>query len=72
MLSEDEGKTWNVRRVVEPSDETGKNFDYPSVIQTRDGLIHLTYSYTDATGRCIRHCTMSTEWIEKGNRAAYR
>ena len=64
LLSDDEGKTWNVRRQLAPSDSQGKKFDYPSIIQTRDGLVHLTYSYTTATGRCIRHCVLNTEWIE--------
>lgn len=65
MLSNDEGRTWPTKRQVEPSDQDGMQFDYPSVIQTRDGRIHLTYSYTaKSTGRCIRHCVLNTEWIE--------
>ena len=66
MLSDDEGRTWNVRRQVEPSDPPGMTFAYPSVIQTRDGLIHLTYTYTSTAGRCIRHTVLNTEWIEAG------
>jgi len=64
LLSSDEGKTWSVKRQIEPSEKDGIKFDYPSVIQTRDGLIHLTYSYTAKAGRCIRHCTLNTAWIE--------
>jgi predicted neuraminidase len=64
-LSNDEGITWTTKRQVEPSEEPGQ-FDYPSVIQSRDGLIHLTYSYTVKSGRCIRHCVLNTEWIEAG------
>ncbi len=67
MLSNDEGQTWKTKRTIEPSDQTGKSFGYPSIIQSRDGLIHLTYSYTTAAGRCIRHCVTNTEWI-KGDR----
>ena len=44
MLSDDEGASWKHRRQVEPSEPYGKAFDYPSIIQTRDGLIHLSYS----------------------------
>lgn len=65
MLSDDEGRTWSTKRQVEPSEQPGR-FDYPSVIQSRDGLIHLTYSYTTKPGRCIRHCVLNTEWIEDG------
>lgn len=64
LLSDDEGETWNIKRQIEPSDKGGRRFDYPSVIQSRDGLIHLTYSYTSDAGRCIRHCTINTQWIE--------
>jgi len=63
LLSSDEGKTWSVKRQIEPSEGPGK-FDYPSIIQTRNGLLHLTYSYTTEAGRCIRHCVMNTAWIE--------
>ena len=63
MLSDDEGKTWPHRRQIEPSDAEGKSFGYPSVVQAASGLIHLTYSYTSSSGRCIRHAVVSTDWI---------
>ena len=66
LMSTDEGQSWNRKRVIEPHDSEGKTFDYPSVIQSRDGLIHVTYSYTSTEGRCIRHCVMNEEWIEGG------
>lgn len=53
-ISNDEGKTWETRQ-IEPIDDEGQSFGYPSVIQTRDGAVHLTYSYTAKTGRSIRH-----------------
>ena len=65
MLSDDEGNSWTTKRQVEPSEHPGQ-FDYPSVIQSSDGLIHLTYSCTTEPGRCIRHCVFNTEWIEAG------
>ena len=65
MLSDDEGTSWTVQRQIEPSDEAGRSFAYPSVIQARDGLIHMTYTYGTGGGKCIRHCTMNTEWIER-------
>lgn len=66
FLSEDEGVSWAYRRVLEPMDETGKSFGYPSVIQARDGLIHVTYSYSSSLGRCIRHGTFNAEWVVSG------
>ena len=43
MLSTDEGKSWSTARILEPRDAAETGFDYPSVIQSRDGMIHLTY-----------------------------
>ena len=66
LVSDDEGETWPVKRTVEPSDPGGRTFGYPSIIQTRDGMIHLTYSYTADNGRAIRHCVTNEEWIMSG------
>lgn len=63
MLSRDEGKTWSVKKVLEESTEGGDSFAYPSVIQARDGMIHLTYSFSGSTGKSIRHMTFSPDWI---------
>jgi len=62
-VSEDEGRTWPIKRHVER--KPGGSFDYPSLIQTRDGLIHLTYSYQpgDPPGRSIRHTVVEPDWI---------
>jgi predicted neuraminidase len=65
MLSNDEGATWPVHRQIEPSDKTGKSFGYPSVIQTRDGMIHMTYTYDTGGGKCIRHTVVNTQWIDR-------
>jgi len=68
MLSKDEGTTWATIKTIEPTDAAGQSFDYPSVAQTRDGVIHLTYSYSSKNGRCIRHCVMNGDWIEQPQR----
>lgn len=45
FLSNDEGKTWD-RKLLLENDTTKKGrFSYPSMIQTPDGLLHITYSY---------------------------
>ena len=38
-----DGKDWEPVLVLE--DEPGKEFSYPAVIQTRDGLVHIAYSW---------------------------
>lgn len=80
-LSADEGRTWRHLRRLEldrraPNPTTAS---YPSVIQTRDGRIHVTYTYTvsnadarlDSQGRrlreCIKHVELAPEWIEAGD-----
>jgi predicted neuraminidase len=37
-------------------------FDYPSIVQARDGKIHVTYSYNVET---IKHVVFDEEWIKK-------
>ena len=42
-VSADEGKTWKWKHKLELRPEG--NYSYPSLIQTEDGNIHITYSY---------------------------
>ena len=51
-LSTDEGKTWPHQRILESN---AGNFAYPWLIQTRDGLLHVTYSYNYQT---IKHVVL--------------
>ncbi|MDD5427696.1 MAG: exo-alpha-sialidase [Candidatus Omnitrophica bacterium] len=61
-LSYDEGRTWPRRRVIEF--KAGTVSTYPSVIQTKDGLIHVVYSYVNRTA--IAHFVTDEKWIEEG------
>jgi len=38
-----DGEAWQAALVLE--DEPGKEFSYPAVIQSRDGLVHITYTW---------------------------
>jgi predicted neuraminidase len=38
-----DGRTWDAALVLE--NEPGEEFSYPAVIQTRDGLVHITYTW---------------------------
>jgi predicted neuraminidase len=84
-LSTDEGRTWTATRHLErdadglPEAERGQ-YHYPSILQTRDGLIHVTYSYfapksetrTDAQGRAVRksikHAAFDEAWLRHAGR----
>src|ERR1700686_1247827 len=45
-LSDDEGKTWKWKRTLENVADKKGRFSYPCVIQTSEGLIHVSYSYS--------------------------
>jgi predicted neuraminidase len=44
-VSEDEGKTWKYKTILEKTEPGKGSFSYPSLIQTADGILHITYSY---------------------------
>ncbi len=72
-LSEDEGATWRWERHLDLSEPGLGSFHYPSVIQARDGAIHVTYSYfvrdaADAAWRkSIKHARFNVAWILEGD-----
>ena len=57
-LSEDGGETWPMIRVMEPGEgyvgpENSTNnltYEYPCIMQTRDGRIHIAYAYRSRRG----------------------
>lgn len=60
-MSNDEGKTWKWTRHLEHTDGPDR-FDYPSIIQARDGTLHATYSYDVRT---IKHVVFNEAWIKE-------
>jgi predicted neuraminidase len=68
-ISDDEGATWKWRRHLDGRpDQSGPNkYHYPSVIQTRDGAIHVTYSYFTAAGKSIKHVRINEDWVKAGD-----
>jgi predicted neuraminidase len=59
-LSDDEGATWKWKRNL---DQGEGQYHYPSVIQAKDGSIHVTYSVFEAPGKAIRHAQFNPEWV---------
>ncbi len=65
-ISDDEGATWKWRRHLEgdPANKVNKQYHYPSVIQAKDGTIHITYSYFVPEGKAIKHVQMDEDWVK--------
>jgi predicted neuraminidase len=59
-ISADQGQTWQWTRHLENA--PGQRFDYPSLVQGRDGSLHATYSYNLKT---IKHVTFDESWIKE-------
>ncbi|MDP7272294.1 MAG: exo-alpha-sialidase [Candidatus Marinimicrobia bacterium] len=66
-LSNNEGKTWTWKRHIGQSEDKSESFSYPSLIQTKDGKLHLTYSYGNPSGKTIMHASFDEKWIKKRN-----
>ncbi|NQU54840.1 MAG: exo-alpha-sialidase [Bacteroidetes bacterium] len=66
MLSDDEAETWKWKEYIE-NDSKGSegSYSYPCLIQTEDGLVHITYSYrTGVTEKSIKHVVVNTDKIK--------
>ena len=58
-LSEDNGITWKYTRILEHEDGS-QEFSYPTLLQTRDGKIHVTYTWKRDT---IKYSVIDEDWI---------
>ena len=61
-ISTDRGATWPRTRHLE--DVPGQRFDYPSLVQAQDGMLHASYSYNLET---IKHVRFNEAWVQQGN-----
>jgi predicted neuraminidase len=59
-ISSDGGQTWPWTRHLENT--PGERFDYPSIVQGRDGSLHATYSFNLKT---IKHVNFNEAWIKE-------
>ena len=68
-ISDDEGATWKWKRHLDGNPtQAGKNqYHYPSVMQAKDGSIHVTYSYFVPEGKAIKHVRFNEEWVKSGD-----
>ncbi len=71
-LSDDEGSSWKWKELIEYEADKKGSFSYPCLIQTRDGLLNISYSYSLGEGKkTIKHMVVDPEktakktWAEK-------
>ena len=64
-ISDDEGETRKWKQHIALVGPGEKSFSYLSVIQSGDGLIHVTYSYVAGPERTIKHVVFIQEWIKQ-------
>ncbi|HTG45222.1 MAG TPA: exo-alpha-sialidase, partial [Verrucomicrobiae bacterium] len=81
QLSDDEGKTWKWKRHLEldKANSNTEQYHYPSIIQSRDGSLHASYSYHwtkkglpkdpdgDPAAKTIKHARFNEAWIMAGD-----
>ncbi|MBD3375248.1 neuraminidase (sialidase)-like protein [candidate division KSB1 bacterium] len=68
-ISTDEGKTWPWTRHLEhEKDTTHAEGEYPAIIQGKDGLLHIVYSYavhedSGKPNKTIKYVRLSESWV---------
>ncbi len=76
QISDDEGRSWKWRRALEFAPDESARFHYPSIIQAKDGTLHVSYSYHlekgfehDAEGKprskSIKHAHFNEAWVRE-------
>lgn len=70
-ISGDEGGSWKWKRHLDgrPDLPSRNQYHYPSVMQSQDGAIHVTYSYYTPAGQTIKHVRFGEEWVKEGDGA---
>jgi predicted neuraminidase len=64
-LSDDEGQTWKWKRTLENDEQKDGRFSYPCLIQTDDGLLHISYSYSvGKVGESIKYVVVDPKAIK--------
>jgi predicted neuraminidase len=58
--------TWKWKVALENEEKNNGSFSYPCLIQTTDGLLHITYSYHKAEGKkSIKYVSLDPDKITK-------
>jgi len=62
-VSMDEGETWPLKQRIEPQGDGATSFSYPSVIESADGVVHITYTCKGPRGGRIRHGILQPPYL---------
>ena len=63
-LSDDEGKAWKWKKTLENEQKGKGRFSYPCLIQTNDGLLHISYSYSlEKPGESVKYVVIDPKSI---------
>jgi len=70
-ISDNDGKTWRWKRKVEDDQrpEKATSSHYPAIIQGKNGLVHIVYSYhrkdqEDGMNNSIKYASFAIDWIK--------
>ena len=64
-LSDDEGKTWKWKTRLEDHPRDKGGYSYPCLIQTTDGLLHITYSaHADNKNKSIKYVVVNPKLVK--------
>jgi predicted neuraminidase len=66
LVSTDEGRSWRTARYLERESSGTGRFAYPTLIQARDGTIHVVYSHATERGSTIKWAQFTREWLLEG------
>ncbi len=77
-ISDDEGATYKWTRHLELSEKGQGSYSYPSIIQSRDGRLHASYSYhpnqtpegDKKNTKTIKHAEFDVDWVMAGDGGA--
>lgn len=62
-LSDDEGETWAWKQYLDTAEPESGSFSYPTAFQSKDGRVHVSYSYRVEGGAAIKHAAFEPDWI---------
>lgn len=65
-ISDDEGASWKWKDLIEYDPAKKGSYSYPCLIQTSDGLLNLTYSYSEGSRQeSIKHVVIDPQKLTK-------